>query len=168
MKFEHIQNRNGNSCFLACIESFLKHCGVLRSQEELIETHKDLCKSIPGKEGVIPCGEEIVLCNKENILYNEEATLKNISELCQMQNKLKSLQSKESYIFGITQTPDKMHSVLFDSIDFQNNIWVMDPDQGHKTLNYNDIVEIKFLKLSYPYWNPWYIEFFPGNRENVS
>lgn len=156
MRTKHISNRNGNSCMLACLESFLESNGILRPQQDIITKHPDLCKVVKdnnGKvlEGVIPIGKEKELFGREGVLWNLVGSITHIPDLVRMYAALQSLNANESFIICITHHIDQLHAVLFDSINYNFDIWVMDSDRGHQKLNtdYDKIVELKFYRISF-------------------
>lgn len=145
MKHEHIKKYDKNTCWLACIESFLKSQGKILTQQEMIDAHQEICAFYPNQHGLVPTGKEIDLCNKLKIQYEEVGTCSCIENIYQY------LDDQHDFILCITFKPDQMHAVLFDSFDESNNISIMDPDNGYTTLNigYPEIVEAIVNKLSY-------------------
>jgi hypothetical protein len=146
MKF--IANRNHYSCFIACIESFIDSTGAIRTQENIIIDHPDLCQWDKNKKGVIPIGKEKELCAREKILLEDFYRGSDVDSL------IPSLQSGKNFIIGVFQrkTPTEvgMHAVLFDSFGQDGDVIVMDPDKGHKALNrdYEEIEQLILYRLS--------------------
>src|SRR5262245_30158088 len=137
-----VANRNGNSCYLACLESFLDSVGKARTQEQMTHGNPDLCEVVKDKtgaimKGVIPTGREGELCAREGISLEAMPSVATIDALRQI------ISAGGDFAIGVTQNGDQMHAVLVNSIDAAGNIWVMDPDQGARVLNtdYENITE---------------------------
>jgi hypothetical protein len=141
---------------VACLESFLESNGILRPQQDIIDKHHDLCKVVKdagGKllEGVIPFGKEEELFEREGVLSTLVGSITNIADLDRMHAAFQNLNSNESFVIGITHHNDQFHAVLFDSLNYHFDVWVMDPDSGYKRLNkdYTEIVKLEFHRISF-------------------
>jgi hypothetical protein len=139
---------------LACLESFLESNGIRRTQEDMIAKYDDLWKVVQdGKvlKGTISIGMEKELFEPEGVLFDRVGSISDISDLARMHAAFQNLNSNESFIIGITHHVNQMHSVLFDSINYNFDIWVMDPDAGYKILNkdYAEIVLLIFYRITF-------------------
>jgi len=150
MRTKYIQQINGDSCVIACLESFLESNGILRTQQSIIEDNGDICKKV--RYGFVEINDQKVLFEREGVLFNEIGSIASTNDCPQMRDAFISLNCNESFIIGIIHQGG-MHAVLFDSINFNGDCWVMDPGQGHKKLNTDyqlfNITNLNFYRISH-------------------
>ncbi len=155
MRTTHISNRNGTSCILACFESFLQRNGVHRTQEEMIDANRDLWVIRQNGrifEGTVPVGLEGVFFKREGVSYQRIGPFADADKFDRIHDATHGLDLKEGFIIGITHHVDELHAVLFDSVDCNSEIWVMDPNSGYQNLNrdYPEIAEVTLHRISIP------------------
>jgi len=150
MRTKYIQQINGDSCLIACLESFFESNGILRTQQSIIEDNGDICKTV--RYGFVDIKDQKVLFEREGVLLNQVGSITNTGSLPQMRDAFIGLNFNESFIIGINHQGG-MHAVLFDSINCNGDCWVMDPGQGHKILNTDyqslNITDLVFYRISY-------------------
>lgn len=156
MRTKYVGNRNGYSCLVACLESFLYSQGIIRTQEDIINEHPDLCKVAKDRtgkilEGVVQFGREHELFECEGVTFDLVRSIKDVGDLGVMHAAIVDLNSNEGFVIGLTHHDDQFHAVLFDSMDSKFDIWVMDPDSGYKMLakDYDKIVKLDFQRISF-------------------
>lgn len=150
MRMKHVENRCLNTCFQACIESFLYYFGVIRTQEMLLNDHKDITCTDTIKPGLVPFEKQQILCDREGIYFFDYKTVKNVDELKEIQYIFKNTKDNEGYIFGLMHEDGGGHAVLFDSLSSASGIIVMDPDGYYRNiLTDNTLRQINIHKLIY-------------------
>jgi hypothetical protein len=136
---KYVRQRHQNTCFQACIESFLDHYGICRTQELLLKDHEDISNIELTKPGLVSFDKQQLLCSREGIDFSDFCKNKTQDELIEMRDLLKNNNDNEGYLFGLIHRDGGGHAVLFDSIGPSGEIYVMDPcDQEREYVNILD------------------------------